>query len=176
MRPAPGTRAARASRAQLESPDPARRGLRQPGDEVDSARALNGGPPSPLLPPDTGRTMGLSRRAPRSRNEVFIGPRPGTAKASNRSWNQRFWNQPDGLSSRRTWSPGEDWSRGRELNPRPTDYELSLPRTQGTQSDLRVGKVSNAAWLNVFLDTPGTGSSGSRVVASDRLQIPNGIW
>jgi hypothetical protein len=49
------------------------------------------------------------------------------------------------------------------------------PRTQRTASNLGVGEVSNAAWLNVFVDTPSTGRSGSTVVANDsRLRDTGG--
>src|SRR6266516_197935 len=40
----------------------------------------------------------------------------------------RFWNQAGVYEGARAGSTRREWSRGRELNPRPTDYEsVALP-------------------------------------------------
>ena len=45
----------------------------------------------------------------------------------------RFWNQAGGYEGARAGTTRKDWSRGRELNPRPTDYESILERRQTAQ-------------------------------------------
>jgi hypothetical protein len=54
-------------------------------------------------------------------------------------------------------------SRTRTLDPLITS--CPEPRTQDTQSDPSVTNHSDPDQLDVFLDRPGTGCSGSRVVA-----------
>ena len=82
-----------------------------------------------------------------------LRPRSGTAIGT------KFWNQAGVYEGARAGNTRKDWSRGRELNPRPTDYELNRttysghpkqPRRNNPRRSGLAGCLPGSSWYGVF--------------------------
>src|SRR6266567_3357522 len=124
------------------------RGPKEKG-EMSAGAEKGRSPPLPTLrpqthirvaPPRRGGSAHLRQRSARAHESSDDPPLvcamdPGVGapvgrdlRGRNPKTGTRFWNQAGVYEGARAGNTRKDWSRGRELNPRPTDYEsVALP-------------------------------------------------
>jgi hypothetical protein len=119
-------------------------------------------------PKGRGRPLEAALRAqlpssPRSRPGNGRGPEAAYLRIAGTEWRNTDVNRESSSAGEGCLgAPGRIGLRGLRFGG---GADCPDPRTHGTQSDPSVYEVSTAASLNVFLNTPGAGRSGSSVVA-----------